>query len=82
MKQLLKEWREFIAEEDNLEQNTYSFDFDNTLIRYNAPPPLINPTTVTGGKRNKKRKKTKRKNKCKSKLKNKNNRKTRKIHRK
>ena len=34
MKQLLKEWREFIAEEDNLEQNTYSFDFDNTLIRY------------------------------------------------
>ena len=55
---------------------------DNTLIRYNAPPPLINPSTVTGGKRNKKRKKTKRKNKCKSKLKNKNNRKTRKIHRK
>tara|TARA_R100000664_G_C2757066_1_gene145100 strand:+ start:1949 stop:2524 length:576 start_codon:yes stop_codon:yes gene_type:complete len=23
-----------VVEEDNLEQNTYSFDFDNTLIRY------------------------------------------------
>ena len=34
MKQILKEWRKFIAEEDNLEQNIYSFDFDNTLIRY------------------------------------------------
>jgi FMN phosphatase YigB (HAD superfamily) len=34
MKQILTEWRKFIAEEDNLEQNIYSFDFDNTLIRY------------------------------------------------
>ena len=59
MKQILKEWRKFIAEERgfgegeppndtpwykkrtivvedeyNLEQNIYSFDFDNTLIRY------------------------------------------------
>ncbi len=34
MKQILTEWRKYIAEEDNLEQNTYSFDFDNTLIRY------------------------------------------------
>ena len=34
MKQILKEWRKYIAEEDNLEQNIYSFDFDNTLIRY------------------------------------------------
>ena len=34
MKQILKEWRKFIAEEDNLEQHIYSFDFDNTLIRY------------------------------------------------
>jgi len=59
MKQILKEWRRFIAEaqgfgegeppndtpwykkrtivaedEDNLEQSIYSFDFDNTLIRY------------------------------------------------
>ena len=34
MKQILKEWRKYIAEEDNLEQNVYSFDFDNTLIRY------------------------------------------------
>ena len=36
MKQILKEWRKFIAEEDNLEQNIYSFDFDNTLIRYHT----------------------------------------------
>ena len=34
MKQILTEWRKYIAEEDNLEQNIYSFDFDNTLIRY------------------------------------------------
>ena len=34
MKQILTEWRKYITEEDNLEQNTYSFDFDNTLIRY------------------------------------------------
>ena len=34
MKQILTEWRRYIAEEDNLEQNVYSFDFDNTLIRY------------------------------------------------
>jgi len=36
MKQILKEWRKYIAEEDNLEQNIYSFDFDNTLIRYHT----------------------------------------------
>ena len=36
MKQILKEWRKYIAEEDNLEQNVYSFDFDNTLIRYHT----------------------------------------------
>ncbi len=34
MKQILKEWRKYLAEQDNLEQNVYSFDFDNTLIRY------------------------------------------------
>ena len=34
MKQILTEWRKYITEEDNLEQNLYSFDFDNTLIRY------------------------------------------------
>ena len=34
MKHIIKEWRKYIAEEDNLEQNIYSFDFDNTLIRY------------------------------------------------
>ena len=34
MKQILKEWRKYVAEQDNLEQNVYSFDFDNTLIRY------------------------------------------------
>ena len=36
MKQILEEWRKYIAEEDNLEQNIYSFDFDNTLIRYHT----------------------------------------------
>ena len=37
MKQILNEWRRFlIKEEDNLEQRTYSFDFDNTLIRYHT----------------------------------------------
>tara|TARA_R100000008_G_scaffold1988_3_gene1673 strand:- start:2287 stop:2793 length:507 start_codon:yes stop_codon:yes gene_type:complete len=36
MKQILKEWRKYIAEQDNLEQNIYSFDFDNTLIRYHT----------------------------------------------
>jgi FMN phosphatase YigB (HAD superfamily) len=36
MKQILTEWRKYIAEEDNLEQNIYSFDFDNTLIRYHT----------------------------------------------
>ena len=34
MKLLLENWRKFLTEEDNLEQNIYSFDFDNTLIRY------------------------------------------------
>jgi len=34
MKLLLENWRKYIKEEDNLEQNIYSFDFDNTLIRY------------------------------------------------
>tara|TARA_R110002096_G_scaffold35023_2_gene99499 strand:- start:703 stop:1212 length:510 start_codon:yes stop_codon:yes gene_type:complete len=36
MKQILTEWRKYITEEDNLEQNLYSFDFDNTLIRYHT----------------------------------------------
>ena len=36
MKQILTEWRKYISEEDNLEQNLYSFDFDNTLIRYHT----------------------------------------------
>ena len=36
MKQILKEWRKYLAEEDNLEQSLYSFDFDNTLIRYHT----------------------------------------------
>jgi len=34
MKFLLENWRKYLKEEDNLEQNIYSFDFDNTLIRY------------------------------------------------
>ena len=34
MKLLLENWRKFLKEGDNLEQNIYSFDFDNTLIRY------------------------------------------------
>jgi hypothetical protein len=34
MKHILTEWRKYLTEEDNLEQNIYSFDFDNTLIRY------------------------------------------------
>jgi len=34
MKLLLENWRKYLKEEDNLEQNIYSFDFDNTLIRY------------------------------------------------
>ena len=36
MKQILTEWRKYITEEDNLEQKLYSFDFDNTLIRYHT----------------------------------------------
>ena len=36
MKLLLENWRKFLKEEDNLEQNIYSFDFDNTLIRYHT----------------------------------------------
>jgi len=36
MKFLLENWREYLKEEDNLEQNIYSFDFDNTLIRYHT----------------------------------------------
>ena len=38
MKQILKEWRKYIAEEDNLEQNIYSFDYDETLIRLKPDP--------------------------------------------
>ena len=34
MKLLLENWRKYLKEGDNLEQNIYSFDFDNTLIRY------------------------------------------------
>ena len=34
MKLLLENWRKYVTEQDNLEQNVYSFDFDNTLIRY------------------------------------------------
>jgi len=36
MKLLLENWRKYLKEEDNLEQNIYSFDFDNTLIRYHT----------------------------------------------
>ena len=36
MKQILNEWRRYLKEEDNLEQNIYSFDFDNTLIKYHT----------------------------------------------
>jgi hypothetical protein len=36
MKLLLENWRKYLKEEDNLEQNLYSFDFDNTLIRYHT----------------------------------------------
>ena len=36
MKLLLENWRKYLSEEDNLEQDTYSFDFDNTLIRYHT----------------------------------------------
>ena len=32
MKLLLENWRKYLKEEDNLEQDVYSFDFDNTLI--------------------------------------------------
>ena len=38
MKQILKEWRKYIAEQDNLEQNIYSFDYDETLIRHKPDP--------------------------------------------
>ena len=31
MKQIIKEWRKYITEEDNLEQNIYSFDFTHKL---------------------------------------------------
>jgi len=34
MKLLLENWRKYLKEGDHLEQNIYSFDFDNTLIRY------------------------------------------------
>ena len=34
MKLLLENWRKYLKEGDNLEQSIYSFDFDNTLIRY------------------------------------------------
>ena len=36
MKLLLENWRKYLEEEDNLEQSLYSFDFDNTLIRYHT----------------------------------------------
>ena len=36
MKFLLENWRKYLKETDNLEQNVYSFDFDNTLIRYHT----------------------------------------------
>jgi FMN phosphatase YigB (HAD superfamily) len=36
MKLLLENWRKYLKETDNLEQNVYSFDFDNTLIRYHT----------------------------------------------
>jgi len=36
MKLLLENWRIYLKEADNLEQNVYSFDFDNTLIRYHT----------------------------------------------
>jgi FMN phosphatase YigB (HAD superfamily) len=36
MKLLLENWRKYLKEADNLEQNVYSFDFDNTLIRYHT----------------------------------------------
>jgi len=36
MKLLLENWRKYLKEEDNLDQNIYSFDFDNTLIRYHT----------------------------------------------
>ena len=36
MKFLLENWRKYIKEADNLEHNVYSFDFDNTLIRYHT----------------------------------------------
>jgi len=36
MKLILENWRKYLKEEDNLEQNVYSFDFDNTLIRYHT----------------------------------------------
>ena len=38
MKQILTEWRKYIAEEANLEQNIYSFDYDETLIRHKPDP--------------------------------------------
>ena len=36
MKFLLENWRKYLKEADNLEHNVYSFDFDNTLIRYHT----------------------------------------------
>lgn len=36
MKLILENWRKYLTEDDNLEQNIYSFDFDNTLIRYHT----------------------------------------------
>jgi len=36
VKLLLENWRKYLKEADNLEQNVYSFDFDNTLIRYHT----------------------------------------------
>ena len=35
MKLILENWRQYITEEEE-EQKLYSFDFDNTLIRYNT----------------------------------------------
>ena len=36
MKQILNEWRKYLKENDSSDQNVYSFDFDNTLIRYHT----------------------------------------------
>ena len=36
MKLLLETWRKYLEEDDEIEQKIYSFDFDNTLIRYHT----------------------------------------------